>query len=237
MNRNILRRGPYFLLVLVALVIVGCTGGDQGEEPVVTFGSGDPRFPTASIQDIVSYSDQLATFEVISEREIAPPKEVFERGEGYIGRTVTVRIEQEHWNSNRILTDAKEIQLTVQGWALHDGERRLFSFAGVPRLEVGKRYVAPLVFLSGGRFGAGEWALYDSSTALELVDGKPVATRLVEGVKLPEATSLLIEYSLEELGHLFSTTEPDPIAAQFSELDPDSRYSAVVSAKRARGDQ
>ena len=230
-----LRQFGFYMLAITAIMI-GCTNGSSNAEAPVTFGGGSQRLPSKDVQDIVSYADQLSVFSVVSESEIQPPEEVFERGEGYIGRKVTIRIEQNLWNRGPIAEAKGDIELTVQGWTLHDNERRLFSLAGAPRLEVGKRYVGPLVLLSGGRFGDGEWSVFAPWTTLRLEGDRTVRSEVVVGITPEPVAVMLTGKSLGELAQLFGETQPDPFSLQYAELDPESRYILASQARRTSGE-
>ena len=79
------------LALLSALLVAAFAGCGSSRSLVV--GEGSDRFFDETYTDWVSFADQLSIVSVVAEEEEPPPAEVLQRGEGYISRTVTLRVE------------------------------------------------------------------------------------------------------------------------------------------------
>jgi hypothetical protein len=210
-------------LASVASVAALAACGGSSSSSMLVVGEGSDRFPSETLTDWASYADQLSVVTVVDERELAPPSEVVERGEGYVGRVVTLRIEQTLWHRRGGPTARGDVSTTVQGWVLQDGERRPFAVAGGPRLEVGGRYLAPLVHVQG------EWVPLGIGATLPL-DGDVATTSGVAGH--PSAIGEAMRgKAVTDVAELLAATPADPVAAKYAHLEPDERLKAVQREK------
>jgi hypothetical protein len=215
-------------LCALSLALAACGGGSSPSASSVVVGEGSDRFPSETLVDWASYADQLSVVTVVDESEITPPSEVVELGEGYIGRTVTLRIEQTVWSRKGGPTARGTIRTTVQGWVLQDGVRRPFAVAGGPRLEVGGRYLAPLLRVTGN-----DWITLSTGATLPL-DGDVATTAGVAGHPSPVGEAMRGK-SIADVAELLATTPADPIAAKYAQLEPDERLKAVQREKGYTG--
>ena len=222
--RRIFPTPAVWLLCALSLAALAACGGSTPSASLVV-GEGSDRFPSETLSDVSSYADQLSVVTVVDESEIAPPSEVVERGEGYVGRTVTLRIEQTVWKRKGGPTARGTIRTTVQGWVLQDGVRRPFAVAGGPRLELGGRYLAPLLRVSGN-----EWITLSSGATLPL-EGDVATTAGVAGHASPIGEAMQGK-SVSDVADLLARTPADPVAAKYAHLEPDERLKAV---QRERG--
>lgn len=177
--------------------------------------------PNQSLADWVSYAHQVSVVSVVSEAEIEPPPEVRARKEGYIGRTVTVRLEDTLWVAPGAEALSGELTMTVIGWHLK-GDRKL-PFGG--RLEVGNRYLVPLASIKG------RWAGMTVGNPV-LVEDTRVAMRLREAKSW---ISELAGVSLADVRKRLAETAPDPVAVRFAHLPGGERAEAVRQAKGQAG--
>jgi len=192
-------------------------------------GQAGARFPVASLQDWVSYSDHVVVFAVGAEREIPPPPEEVARGEGLVGREVTLRIDGTLWSAPDAPPVPSGVRMTAPGWVLQDGEQRPAAFDDGPRVALGERYAAPLVRVEDDP-AAPEWWPLGISAQLRL-DGDridPDAGRWSDAVGGRGAPR-----SLGELRAALARQPPDPVAARHRRLRPSERIRAVL---RDRGD-
>ena len=143
------------------------------------------------------------------------------RGEGYISRTVTLRVEQTLWRRAGAPSVTWEIPAVTSGWVLQNGERRPFAIGGGPRLEVGERYVAPLV--RAARDGAA-WTPLSAESTLPL-GAAGITTDGMLGAPSPLAKGLE-GTSPNDLAAILRRTPPDPVAARNFDLPPDARVKA-----------
>jgi len=223
----------YALLSSLTLVIalIGCTSSNN-TETTTTSGSAYTRLPSDDVEDIVTYADQVSVFSVIAEREIEPPPEVYERGEGYLGREITIRIEDTLWSRGVIANAEGDIDLKVQGWVMHENIRRPIQFNGAPRLELGNTYVGPLVWLTGDPFGDGEWVGYTSGANIQVINERTAEPDLATNPRFEDIAITLGGKSISELEQILNNTPPDRFSIQHADLDPESRWSAATRSKR-----
>lgn len=91
----------------------------------------------------------MSVITVLGEEEIPPPVEVLERQEGYIGRKVRLRIDQDLWVRDGLTAFAGEFETIGEGWVLRAGTRSETSLGGA-RMRVGGVYVIPLTEFERG---------------------------------------------------------------------------------------
>ena len=198
----------------------GC-GGSSSSSLVVGHGSG--RFPSEALTDWVSYADQLSVVTVLAEEQLPADNGTLERGEGYLGRAVTLRVGRTLWRRPGAPEAPGTIRVITYGWVLEDGVRHEFAGWGGPRLEVGARYLAPLV--RAPRDGA-EWTPLSVESTLPL-DGGTITTAGVVG--RPSAIANAMRGAApERLGAILRRTAPAALAARYSHLAPDERVRAVL---------
>lgn len=124
-------------------------------------------FPDEGLSDWVSYSNQVALVSVVNERALPTTQR---RPEELIGRVVTLRIDESLWlpegpTNNHLLAGA-EVDVVVGGWVLREGVELKAVFVGGPRLEVGGRYVMPLLASDEEVDSAnGNWAMLTPASA------------------------------------------------------------------------
>ncbi|MCU1453477.1 MAG: hypothetical protein JWN46_1623 [Acidimicrobiales bacterium] len=170
----------------------------------------------AHLQDWVTYADLVAVISVRSQEDIAPEPDDARRGEGIIGRRITVRV-QPLWHRPGAPSPPVDLAFPTNGWFFSGPHRQPLVFEDGRWLEVGQRYVVPLV-----RFREGWGALVDG--AVPVVAGRA----LVEGAS--EANPLVPRLegdALSRVAAILDRTPPDPRAAPFRHLDPITRYRRV----------
>lgn len=204
-------------MAVIGLALAGC--GSTGSLPVQ--GSAAERFPADTLRDWVSYADHVAVFEVVSQREIPPTQEEIERGEGLVGRAVTLRIERTLWSAEHAPALPTEVHMTALGWVMQNGETRPMAAANATRVAVGQRYVAPLVRVEDGADGPEWWPLgigaqlpLDGDRVEPVTDGP--AQRALAGRDVAAVRSALDDQA------------PDPEAARYRRLRPTERVRAVL---------
>jgi hypothetical protein len=141
-----LRFGKIWFAGMVGVGLLACSGRPvDGPIPSVYVGHGSSPFPAESLTSWVSYAEQVSEVSVLSETEIPPPEAVLERREGYIGRKINVRIVETLWTSPGATDATGDLQIVVAGWLLKGDKRIPFGMVKSPRLEVGGKYIMPLV--------------------------------------------------------------------------------------------
>jgi hypothetical protein len=197
------------------------TASQSPATSVMAIEGGSDRFPSESFKDWVSYADQVSVVSVVSEEALA--EEVIEPGDSYIPRAVTLSIEKTLWRREGAPSARDHVRVITFGWAAKDGERRPVTAWDGPRLEVGSRYVMPLV--RAPRDGA-EWTPLSLGATLPL-NGNVISIAGIVG--LPSTIAKQMEGKTPtELVEVLAQTRPDPIAAQNFDLPPDERWQAVL---------
>jgi hypothetical protein len=213
------------VMVLVCALPVVLLTVDSGndEPPPLVLGHGTDRFLDESFTDWVSFADQLSVVTVVAEQEQPREPGVIAHGEGYISRIVTLRVERTLWNRRGAPSVAGTFDVITDGWVVAEGVSYAFALEGGPRLEVGGRYVTPLV--RAPRDGV-EWTPLSAGSTLALESDR-VSVDDVAGV--PETLANALEgRSPDYLASILSWTIPNPVAAVNFGLSPDARMNAVV---------
>jgi hypothetical protein len=208
------------LPVVVAVVAWTATSGGPESPRLLVVSGGAGRFPAESFTDWVSYADQVSVVSVAAEE--ARPAEVIEPGDESIMRVVTLRIERTVWRRREAPTAGRTVRVLTYGWAVRDGERRPVAGWGGPRLEVGRRYVTPLV--RAPRDGV-DWTPLAVESVLPL-DGDEIVTTGIAGAPSTIARRMAGR-SVDDLSAVLAGTRPDPVAASHFDLPPDQRVKAV----------
>ena len=219
-----MRHPLVFLLVAVvaAGVSAACSLGDGGVEAVGGDG-GSQRLPSESLRDWVSYADELAVFEVATEEALPVPGDETVHG-GYQGRAVTLRIEDVLWRRRGAPSAGDEVRVVTWGWNVDGDERRPVAEAGTPRLDVGERFVAPLVRVETD--GVPEWTPIGGNSIFPLDDGRITTDGIVGGEPSP-LLAAAVGLTAAELAERVAETRPYPLAVTYAALDPEARYRAV----------
>ncbi len=202
--------------------VVGCGSGQQA----VVAGDSAARFPSETLREWVSYADYVAAYTVIAEREIPPASADADRGEGLIGRDVTLRVDRVVWRASGAPALPSTFHMTALGWVLVDGKRRELIEQDAPRVAVGERYVAPLARVEDDPQRA-EWWPLSVGAQLPLVDGRASKT----GEWHSALKSASAGKTLDVLGRDLHATAPDPLAARYRHLRPTERVMAVARAR------
>jgi hypothetical protein len=208
------------VLPALTLAIAAACGGDGAGTASTVPPQTSFAVPANSIVDWVTYADQVSVVTVVNERVIEPSPEVARRGEGYVGREVTIRVDETLWSSRGGGSRGGEIILLDIGWVLKNGKR--IPFAG--QLEVGRQYLLPLGTIRG-------------QMAILHPDPIPVLEgRVIADVAASERWSAeLAEKSVSEIRQRLEVTQPDPAADAFRHLDAVERANAVSRAKGQNG--
>lgn len=225
-----MRGNALVLLVIATACVVGCGVSDgQSEEPneaAVVVGHGTGIFPFTSLEDWKSYADHLAVYEIVAESEMPfTPGPGEPSDEGMIGRLVTARIESNPWSAAHAPALPAELDFAAPGWVLHEGQRRLFRMREAPRLEVGERFLAPLVYREDWPESAPKWSLLDFSAQLRL-DGARIALRREETVN--ELRRSFNGKAVESVLEDFQQAPMHETAARYQHLRPAKRVEAVL---------
>jgi hypothetical protein len=119
---------------------------DQGaSEPAVMLGYGSDHLPNVTATDWVTYADHVIVVEAVAEEALEPSAAELERGEGFIGRTVTLSVEEVLWSREGAPVAAPATwEYPGLGWHFKDGDTTStveMALSEFPRVEVGHQYV------------------------------------------------------------------------------------------------
>lgn len=211
------------------LALISACGGDARSDPnrseVVGHASG--YFPTETLEDWKSYGDHVAVVLVARERALPPTEEELRIGEGLLGRDLTIQVERRIWSAAGAPVLPSEFRYGGSGWVLKNGTKYPLRIEGSPRLEVGERFIAPLVLMDDRT--PHTWAPLGSDAPLPLAEDRIIAPD-------PEGrlTSPLLERfggkSVSELAEALKREDADPLAKKYDHLRPLKRVQAVSAA-------
>lgn len=177
--------------------------------------------PHGQLSDWVSYSDQYSVFTIVAEQQLPETEASIKYGYGTIGRLVTVRIEYTPWTSQSGPTIEGEFDTLAMGWTIRDGELLPNYIPRVERLEVGRRYMAPVILFEGDAWG------FNTPLALRIEGDTVVAQTRIEGVRAPVVAQSLVGKTVDEVVELLADTKPDQRAVKYFHLPPTERWRAV----------
>ena len=86
------------MVTLVTLLVAAC--GSSRDEMIVA-ASSSSVVPMETLEDWVTYGDHLVELTVLDERRIPPTEEEMQRGEGTIGRRITVKVNDVYGHGRR----------------------------------------------------------------------------------------------------------------------------------------
>jgi hypothetical protein len=222
-DHSVAGRGVAIAAVVVAIASgAGC--GSAGD--AVVAGDSAARFPSERLRDWVSYADYVAAYTVIAEREIPPASDDADRGEGLVGRDVTLRVDRVVWRAAGAPALPQTLHMTALGWVLVDGQRRELVEQDAPRVAVGEHYVAPVARVEDDPQHP-EWWPLAVGAQLPVVDGRASDS----GNWHSALKSGLAGKTLDALERDVQGTAPDPLAARYRSLRPTERVEAVIRAR------
>lgn len=211
------RAGKWIAAALVAasaVSVAGCSRFGGNSAPAVTTESSH-ALPFESLSDWVSYADAVVAARVVGEKELAPEGEGPEQ---HTGRRITVAVDDVLWGDG---APGEQLDFFDLGMWGRPGSLRPMNPSDGPRIEVGGRYLMALIHVDG------EWGPMTTGSVVPLVGDvlTPLPNRIAEPVKI------LAGKTLSEVRKVLAVTDPDPLAAQWADLDPIERYQRVAAAR------
>jgi hypothetical protein len=227
------------LLAVVAAVslgwVAGLGGQSAGKSDAASVATktvriqGASRFPDTGLRDWASLADHIVIFTVAADREVnAATTEELAAGEYAIGREAMLSIDRRLWSAPGAPALPAKITMDVKGWAVANGQRYVMVADGEPRLEVGQRYLAPLLLMDDRQ--PAEWWPLTVSSMLQLD-----ADRVKPANPYAEADSArqLAGRSVREVQDAVGREAAEPTAKRFSNLRPAQRVSKLLEARAA----
>ena len=127
----------------------------------------DRLFLMETLDDVGLHADAIVLGTPVAELELEDP-EVVERGEGYLGRCITVRIDRVLWQKRAANVPVGEIQTAGGSWRYSEGTRTPFFYFG----EIGQQYMLIFKQKTNREDADGyEW-MHDGTLGLPIVDGR-----------------------------------------------------------------
>lgn len=114
------------------------------DSDAVSVGHAADHLPNASATDWVSYADHVVLVSPVSEQVVPPTATELERGEGLIGRTLQMRVDEVLWSAAKRTPAPTTFDWQAFGWQFRDGNpdaRVPLAAEDAPRFEVGHQYV------------------------------------------------------------------------------------------------
>ena len=178
----------------------------------------ESTFPAETLRDLRSYSDALAIVRGVRE-EIPPAPEGPEGWAGFIGRVVTVRVERVLWRRPSAPAPPRTFRFSDWGWFGSLMDRMPAHVCGVTRMEIGRRYLAPIAELRNS-----VWYPFDEAR-LRLRNGLVVGG--VDGGEPNIAHNALLGRSIAGAVRTVSRTHPYRAVMRNPRLDPARRWQAA----------
>jgi hypothetical protein len=133
------------LAAAVALADGGSLPSAQGEQGC---SEGDSSFSTDSLHDVRSFADAMVIVRGV--RESIPPEPDGPEGwAGVIGRYLTVRVEHVLWRRPHAPKPPRRFRFNDFGWTGTLKDRHRWLGCRATRMELGRRYLAPVVRYHG----------------------------------------------------------------------------------------
>lgn len=218
-----LRPLPVAAVAMTALVAASAaavmalgSGGEAGRATSIA-GSSYPRWPAETLADWAGFADQVSVLTVTGERRLPLDARAAETGEGLVGRRVTAQIESTLWNRRLGPNTTGAVELSVDGWALHEGAFTPIVPLGAHRLEVGDRIVAALTLTPEGN-----WSLLSAGAAIPLGPADSHA-----GERAVAGPAFFRGLTVSQISVRLAAARPSALAEKYQHLDPDGRARAV----------
>jgi hypothetical protein len=139
---------------LVAALVAGCVaaaaaGGTTDQRPDVVIAQGDDRLPSTTVTDWVTYADHVVVVVASTEKLLPPTRTELERGEGLLGRTVTLQVTDVLWSRDGAPPVPKRWDYHAVGATFtggHPEKPTPVALYDQPRLERGHRYIMAITW-------------------------------------------------------------------------------------------
>ncbi len=124
--------------VVVSVVLVQRSGGEALPRTTYTPVQFEAHraFPMDTLADVGARADAVILATVLAEAEVEDP-EVIERGEGYLGRRLTLHVDRILWQRKNAPSPPETFETGGGSWRYSEGARTPFVFFG----EVGEQYL------------------------------------------------------------------------------------------------
>ena len=143
-------------LCVAASIAAGVTLLREGDAPRAAAADtcselSEQSFTTRTLHDLRSFADAMVIVRGVRQ-QIPPPAEGPEGFAGLIGRTVTARVERVLWRRPNAPEPPRRFRFSDWGWSGDLENKRPLRICGITRMEVGRRYLAPMARSHGEWF-------------------------------------------------------------------------------------
>ncbi|NUQ89769.1 MAG: hypothetical protein HOQ43_15075 [Glycomyces artemisiae] len=228
--------------IAVAAMAAPAADRTAPEPEEVLLAQGSDHLPSVTAADWVTYADHVIVVEAVSEEVIEPDAEALDRGEGLIGRTVSLTIEDVLWSREGAPQAAPETwEYSALGWHFNAESEEPIEMAldGFPRVEVGHRYVMAIrweeaVCTEGGDHRPAQWRGLGEGSEIPFDDGT-IGNGESEGtVKDAAAFAADADIHVDEgVEEILAGEGADELVAALEDAKPDEAALSEVQALTA----
>lgn len=214
--------------VAAGVVGVNALSGSQERSGPVTVAASSP-FPAETAQDWATFADHLVVGEVVDEQPLSRSSEGDGRGSQL--RNVTLRVDELLWSREEGPPLPDQVTWETLGWNYVDDERVKVNFSATPRLEVGSRYLVPLVLVPSD----GEPSYWSPVSPAAVLAVTPAGLDDGNGAEPPNGETWVHREFLgrapEDVARSLAATRPYPAAETLMDADVHRRVLAVERAR------
>lgn len=215
---------------------------DQDSAPHIVLGEGKDRLPSSTAVDWVTYADHVVIASPAEEEDVPPSVEEKERGEGTIGRKVTMKVDRVLWSRDQPERPAPTSwERESSGW-LFDGtpeDRTEFALADRPRIELGHHYILALAW-AGDRCSAGDETVPAHWVSLGAGATLPYDDNVIDNGEFegrPRTKDELSAAASRNVVRKLTDDAEAPLREELAGLDSDALLAVLQAAEPAADDR
>jgi hypothetical protein len=212
----------------------------------VMLGQGSDHLPSITATDWVTYADHVIVVEAVSEQAISPTPEELERGEGVIGRIVSLTVEDVLWSREGAPQAAPATwEYSGLGWYFDEGDTTdtvEMALLDLPRVEVGHQYVMAVrweraVCDEDGEYTKAQWRGLGEGSEIPY-DGDTIGNGESEGTVQDTAAFAAAAEDEPDQGveELLVGQSADAIVTALESAQPDTAAQAELTAFAAENE-
>ncbi|MEU5161288.1 hypothetical protein AB0G74_17000 [Streptomyces sp. NPDC020875] len=232
--------------LLTGTSVVSAAPDRPAEDGPVTV-HGLDRLPSETAEEWVASADHVVSVTATSATEVPPTAEEVARGEGVIGRTVDLTINNVLWSRPAAAQPAPTTwQYSAAGWQFKNGDlvnRREMALHGQPRVEPGHTYIMAIAWQAAQcgedgttpagwvGLGGGSEVAFDNGvigngesegkvTPVTALSGKAArALPIVPPIQERPVKEAMNGRSSTALVNVLNSIEPSPVARKFAQAN------------------